>query len=35
MFANYCESEAPANETSALKARYPQVFTGLGKLKDF
>ena len=35
MFANYCESEAPANEKTALKARYPQVFTGLGKLKDF
>lgn len=35
MFANCCESEAHANEKSALKARYPQVFTGLGKLKDF
>ena len=33
---NACESKKKnADKKAALKAKYPQVFTGLGKLKNF
>ena len=35
MTVNACESTNVTDKKAALKAKYPQVFTGLGKLKNF
>ena len=35
MFANFCESKTPTDKKASLKAKHPNVFTGLGKLKNF
>ena len=35
MTVNACESRNVTDKKAALKAKYPQVFTGLGKLKHF
>lgn len=35
MTVNACESRNVTDKKAALKAKYPQVFTGLGKLKNF
>ena len=32
---NACESKSTADNKAALRAKYSQVFTGLGKLKNF
>ena len=35
MTVNACESRNVTDKKAALKAKYPQVFTGLGKFKNF
>lgn len=35
LFVNACESKDPTNKIAVLKAKCPQVFAGLGKLKNF